>query len=91
MRIFLRHLCIALLPLALGLGAGYGFAYLQAGCGGLVGPIFAAKCHGRQLQYQIKFQTAGTAAGCLFAAIIGARLEHRRLRAVQQATQTGEP
>ena len=81
MRVVLKHLLLASLPLAIGLAAGWGFALTQGSCGSLVGPIFAAKCHGRQLQYQILFQTWGTAAGCLIAAVVGARLELRRRRA----------
>jgi len=85
MRMLLRHILIAALPLVCGIAAGSGFALKarQASCTALVGPIFAAKCHGRQLEYQLQFQTAGTAAGSLLAAVLGAWLEHRRRRAVQ--------
>ncbi len=91
MRILLRHFLLAALPLGLGLGAGYGFASTQRSCGSLVGPIFAAKCHGRQLEYQIMLQTAGTGLGTLVAATAGAWLEDRRRRAVQRANLKGEP
>lgn len=90
MRIVLKHVLLATLPLLFGLAAGWGFALMQGSCGSLVGPIFAAKCHGRQLEYQILFQTWGTAVGCLLAAGLGAKLELRRRRAVQQAPTTGE-
>jgi len=83
MKTFLRHLLIAAIPLACGIAASYGFARAQGSCGAMVGPIFAAKCHGRQLEYQLLFQTAGTAIGTLIAAFIGFRLELRRRRAVQ--------
>lgn len=48
----------------------------------MVGPLFASKCHGRQLEYQLLFQTAGTAIGTLIAALIGFWLELRRRRVV---------
>ena len=96
MRIFLRHFVIALLPLLFGVGAGWGFAFTLAythnTCGRLVGPIFAPKCHWIQLEYQIGWMMVGTAFGCLVAAIVGARLELRRRRAVQPADPNqGEP
>jgi hypothetical protein len=91
MFVMLKHLLLASLPLAFGVAAGWGFAYLQGSCGSLVGPVFAAKCHGRQLEYQILFQTGGTALGVLLGATLGARLELRRRRTVQQAPTTGEP
>ena len=83
MRILLRHLIIAAVPLACGIAASYGFALAQGSCGALVGPIFAAKCHGRQLEYQLLAQTAGTALGTVIAALVGAWLELRRRRVVQ--------
>jgi len=91
MRILLRHFFLSILPLAFGLGAAWGFAFSQKSCGRLVGPVFGPKCHWIQLEYEIKFMMAGTALGCLLAAIIGSSLELRRRRAVQRATQTGEP
>lgn len=91
MKTFLRHLAVCALPLVVGIGAGYGFALKQGSCGALVGPIFAAKCHGRQLEYQLKFQLAGTAFGTLIAAGLGAWLEQRRRRAVQGTPSPGEP
>lgn len=91
MRVVLRHFLLASLPLAIGLAAGWGFALTQGSCGALVGPIFAAKCHGRQLEYQLLFQTWGTVAGSLLAAGVGAGLELRRRRAVQQTHNTGAP
>jgi hypothetical protein len=60
-------------------------------CGRLVGPLFASKCHARQLQYQILFQTLGTALGALIAAFIGSWLELRLARAVRNSTSTGDP
>lgn len=80
MRIVFRHFAIALIPLLLGLAAGWAFAFTQESCGRLVGPVFAPKCRWVQLEYQIMFHMAGTALGCILAAIIGASLEVRRLR-----------
>lgn len=80
MRIYLRHFLIALLPLIIGLAASWGFAFSQDKCGRLVGPIFAPKCHWIQLEYQLGFQMAGTALGCLIAVVVGASLERRRRR-----------
>jgi len=90
MKIVLRHFFLALLPLVFGLGAGWGFAFSQQSCGRLVGPVFGPKCHWKQLEYQILFQTAGTALGCLVTAVAGAGMELRRRRTVQPATPTGE-
>jgi len=80
MRTLLRHLLVAALPLVCGLAAGYGFAARQGNCTALVGPVFAAKCHGRQLEYQLRFQTFGTAVGTGVAAALGFWLELRRRR-----------
>jgi hypothetical protein len=80
MKIAMRHLVLALLPLVIGVGAGWVFAHQQAGCGSLVGPLFAAKCGRTLLQYQLWFQTIGTAAGCVLAALLGAWLERRRMK-----------
>jgi hypothetical protein len=91
MGIVMRHFFLAILPLVFGVGASWGFAFSQPSCGHLVGPVFGPKCHWKQLEYQIKFQAAGTALGCLLAAGIGSVLELRRRRAVQRTTQTGEP
>ncbi len=85
MRIIIRHLLLAALPLILGVAAGYAFTMKQASCASLVGPLFAAKCHGRQLQYQLLFQIAGTGAGSLLAAVVGAGLEFRRRSRAAQA------
>jgi hypothetical protein len=82
-RILLRHLVIAAVPLACGIAASYAFARSQGSCGALVGPLFASKCHGRQLEYQLLAQTAGTALGTLIAAFIGSWLELRRRRVIQ--------
>ncbi len=90
MKIFLRHLVLCALPLGFGMGAGYGFTLIQGSCSAMVGPIFSAKCHGRQREYQIKFQLGGAAGGTLIAATLGTWLEHRRRRAVQRATPSGE-
>jgi len=89
MKILLRHLTIAALPLVLGVAARYGFIQIQGSCGALVGPVFAAKCHGRQMEYQLFTQTAGTALGTLLAAFIGSRLEQRRRRVVQLQDPNG--
>jgi hypothetical protein len=83
MKILLRHLLLAALPLALGLAAGQGFWLSQQSCSRLVGPLFSAKCRGRQLEYRALFQTAGTAAGSGLAALVGTWLELRRRRIVQ--------
>jgi predicted permease len=80
MRIYFRHFFIAFLPLIIGLAASWGFAFSQNTCGRLVGPIFAPKCHWIQLEYQLGFQMAGTALGCLIAVVVGASLERRSRR-----------
>ena len=85
MRILLRNLLLAALPLLLGLAAGWGFAFSQETCGRLVGPVFGPKCHWKQLEYQLLFQTLGTLLGCLIAAALGTWMELRRRRAVQRA------
>jgi hypothetical protein len=85
MKVLLRHLLIALLPLVFGLAASWGFALSQNSCGRLVGPVFAPKCHWIQLEYQIMFMMAGTALGCLVAATLGSWLELRRCRPAQRA------
>jgi hypothetical protein len=79
-RVVLRHVVLASLPLVLGLLAGWGFAWQQEGCGRLVGVLFAAKCGRIQVEYQLAFQTVGTALGVFFAATIGIWLERRRAR-----------
>jgi hypothetical protein len=89
MRMLFRHLVIAALPLACGVAASYGFAHMQGSCGALVGPLFASKCHGRQLEYQLLAQTAGTALGTLLAAFLGSWLEQRRRRVVQPQDPNG--
>ncbi|HEU5260018.1 MAG TPA: hypothetical protein VFU41_01210 [Gemmatimonadales bacterium] len=91
MRTFFRNLVVAGLPLLFGVGAGYGFALSQQSCGKLVGALFASKCHGRQLEYQILFQTAGAGAGTLVAAVVFTWVEHRRRRVVQRPDLTGGP
>lgn len=83
MKTFLRNFLIAAVPLACGLAASAWFAWSQGSCTALVGPIFAAKCHGRQLEFQLLFQGAGTAAGSLLAALLGTWLELRRRRVVE--------
>jgi len=91
MRIVIKNLFIAALPLLLGLAAGYLFTRSLSSCGRMVGPLFAAKCHGRVLQYQIQFQTLGTALGCVIVALIGVVRELRARRAVQsEASSQGE-
>jgi hypothetical protein len=79
-RIVARHLILASLPLVIGVGAGWVFAHQQPGCGSLVGPLFAAKCGRMLVQYQLWFQTIGTAAGCVLAALLGIWLERRRMK-----------
>ena len=81
MLVILRHVLLAAVPLAAGLGFSWGFAVTQGSCSELVGVLLSPMCRGRQLQYQMLFQTWGTAAGCLFAAAVGAWLELRRRRA----------
>lgn len=88
MKVFFRNFFIALLPLVFALIASWGFAFSQDKCGRLVGPIFAPKCHWIQLEYQLKFQTAGTLFGCLVAALVASRLERRRRRAIEALTST---
>ena len=85
MRVLIRHFAIALIPLALGLAAGWAFAFTQESCGRLVGPVFAPKCRWVQLEYQIMFHMAGTALGCVLAAMLGAWLELRRRAAATRA------
>src|SRR5260370_7057624 len=91
MQMLVRHRALCALPLVGGIGAGYGFAAKQGSCGSLVGPIFAAKCHGRQLEYQLKFQLAGTGVRTLIAAGLGAGLGHRRRRPVQGTPPPSKP
>jgi len=55
----------------------------------MVGPIFAAKCHGRQHEYQLYAQTAGTVLGTLILAFIGAWRERRRRVVVHQEDSHG--
>lgn len=86
MKTFLRHLVLCALPLGFGFGAGYYFTLIQGSCSAMVGPIFAGACHGRQRQYQLRFQLAGAATGTLIAASLGTWLEHRRRRAVLSTT-----
>jgi hypothetical protein len=85
-RMVTRHLVLAFLPLLLGFAAGWWFGTQQQGCGGLVGPLFAAKCTRIQMQYQLWFQIAGTALGGLLAAGMGILLERRRTRRAAAAT-----
>src|SRR2546428_13740743 len=90
MRILLRHLLLAALPLVLGVAAGQGFWLTQKqSCSRLVGPLFSAKCHGRQLEYQALFQTVGTATGSVLAALVGSWLELRRRRGVPKPAPEG--
>lgn len=91
MKLFLRHLVVCALPLVFGIGAGYGFTLIQGSCSAMVGAIFTAKCHGRQREYQIRFQLAAAGAGTVIAAALGTWLEHRRRRAVQPTTSEGGP
>ena len=92
MKIAMRHFVLAFLPLAIGVGAGWVFAHQQPGCGSLVGPLFAAKCGRMLVQYQLWFQTLGTAAGCVLAALLGIWLEWRRMkRAAKMAPDASPP
>ena len=92
MRVVLRHMFMAALPVALGLAAGWGFLYMQESCGRLVGFALAAKCRGVQLEWQGVFQMGGMLAGWLIAAPVGAWLELRSRRTVQRPDlQPGEP
>ena len=79
-RVVIRHVLLATLPLTFGVAAGWGFALMQGSCSDLVGLLLAPMCRGRQLQYQILFHLWGTAAGCLLTAVLGAWLELRRRR-----------
>jgi len=91
MRILFRNFLLALLPLLLGLAASWGFAFSVPSCGRLVGPVFGPKCHWKQLEYQLLFQTGGTLLGVLIATGLGTWMELRRRSVVQRSTQTGEP
>ena len=83
-RIVARHVVLAFLPLGVGVAAGWYFINHQPSCGSLVGPLFAAKCGRRLVQYQLWFQTLGTAAGAALGALVGIWLERRR---VEKATR----
>lgn len=92
MKVLLRNFVLCALPLVLGVAAGQAFAFKRQSCGRMVGALFADKCRGRVLEYQMRFQIAGAGAGTLLAATIGTWLEHRRRRAVQRADfNKGEP
>ena len=91
MKVAIRHAVLAFVPLVIGVGAGWVFAHGQPGCGSLVGPLFAAKCGRTLVQYQLWFQTAGTAAGCLVAALVGIWLEARRTVRAARAAQVTPP
>lgn len=91
MKVLLRHALLCALPLVLGVAAGQGFAYRRQSCTRMVGSLFADKCRGRVLEYQMWFQVAGAGAGTLLAATIGTWLEHRRRRVVQRPDPTGDP
>ena len=90
-KIVARHLILSMLPLAVGVGAGYVFAQQQHGCGSLVGPLFAAKCGRVLVQYQLWFQTLGTAGGGLLAALLGIWLERRRTKRAARAVTAPAP
>lgn len=91
MRVLVRHIVLCALPLVLGVAAGQAFAFKRESCGRMVGSLFADKCRGRVLEYQMLFQIAGAGAGTLLAATIGTWLEHRRRRVVQRPDPTGGP
>src|SRR5216110_3469181 len=63
MKTFIRNLVLCALPLLSAIGAGYGFTRIQGSCGAMVGALFAAKCAGRQREYQARFQLAGAGFG----------------------------
>jgi len=90
MKIFFRHLVLCALPILFAAGAGYGFTTIQGSCGAMVGALFAAKCAGRQREYQVRFQLAGAGFGTVLAATLGTWLEHRRRRAVQRTTSAAQ-
>ena len=90
MNTFLRHLVLCALPIGFGFGAGYYFTTIQGSCSAMVGPLFAGACHGRQHQYQLRFELGGAATGTLIAATLGTWLELRRRRAVQTTTLAEE-
>ena len=75
-----RHVTLTVLPVVMGVAAGYVFAAMQPRCGSLVGPLFAAKCGRRLVQYQLWIQTGATLALATLAAAIGVWLERLRLR-----------
>ena len=77
-------------PLVCGVVVSYGFAQALGSCSALVGPLFASKCHGRQLNTRSFFQTAGTALGTLIAAFLGAWLESRRRFVPPEASTQGD-
>jgi len=92
MRVVIRHIALACIPLVIGVAAGWVFVRGQPGCSSMVGALFAAKCGRMLVQYQLWFQTAGTAAGCLVAALVGIWLEARRtVRAARAAPATPPP
>jgi len=91
MRFVTRHIVLAALPLVIGVGAGWVFAHQQPGCGSLVGPLFAAKCGRMLVQYQLWFQTIGTAAGCVLAALLGIWLERRRMKRAAKMVPDSSP
>ncbi len=91
MKIAMRHIVLAFLPLVIGVGAGWVFAHQQPGCGSLVGPLFAAKCGRMLVQYQLWFQMIGTAAGCVLAALLGIWLERRRMKRAARAPAPALP
>jgi hypothetical protein len=91
MRMVIRHLALALIPLVVGVAAGWVFAHGQPGCSSMVGPLFAPKCGRALAQYQLRFQTVGTAAGCLLSALIGIWLEWRRTARAARAAQAPPP
>jgi hypothetical protein len=91
MKSFIRNLLLCAFPLLCGFGAGYYFTTIQGSCGEMVGALFAAKCHGRQREYQLRFQLGGAGAGLLISTTLGTWLEHRRRRAVQPSTPAVQP
>jgi hypothetical protein len=57
----------------------------------MVGPLFSAKCGRTLVQYQLWFQTLGTAAGAVVAALLGIGLEWRRTRKAARGSAPPAP
>ena len=86
-RIVARQVVLAFIPLGVGVAAGWYFINHQPSCGSLVGPLFAAKCGRRLVQYQLWFQTMGTGVGAALVASLGIWLERRRVRKMARKSE----